>query len=42
VIEVVSGDPDEWSNNNLIATLEIPSPLTAAAMAEEPEATPGS
>lgn len=45
VIEVVSSDPLEWGNNNLIATLEIPSPLTAAAMMEEmaePEATPGS
>ncbi len=39
VIEVVSGDPAEWSNNSIIATLEIPSPLTAAAMAE---ATPAS
>ncbi|MBE2184502.1 MAG: branched-chain amino acid ABC transporter substrate-binding protein [Anaerolineae bacterium] len=39
VIEVLSGEPEEWSNNEVIATLEIPSPLTAAAMAE---ATPAS
>ncbi|MDX2160224.1 MAG: branched-chain amino acid ABC transporter substrate-binding protein [bacterium] len=39
VIEVTSGDPAEWGNNTLLATLEIPSPLM---MSMEPEATPGS
>jgi branched-chain amino acid transport system substrate-binding protein len=39
VLQVGSADPDEWSNNELLATLEIPSPLMAAAMAE---ATPSS
>lgn len=46
VIEVTSGDPAEWGNNTLLATLEIPSPLTMAAEDGEaemtPEATPGS
>jgi branched-chain amino acid transport system substrate-binding protein len=27
VIEVLSSDPDEWGNNELLSTLEIPSPL---------------
>ncbi len=35
VLQVVSADPAEWSNNELLATLEIPSPLTAAAAKEE-------
>lgn len=42
VIEVASGDPAEWSNNSILATLEIPSPAFAASMEMEPEATPGS
>jgi len=42
VIKVVSSDPDEWSNNELLSTLEIPSPLYAQQMAEmeEMEMTP--
>lgn len=42
VIEVTSSDPAEWSNNTLVTSLEIPSPLFAAQMMEEemaPEAT---
>jgi branched-chain amino acid transport system substrate-binding protein len=31
VIQVLSSDPAEWGNNELLATLEIPSPLTMAA-----------
>jgi branched-chain amino acid transport system substrate-binding protein len=31
VIEVESADPAEWSNNTLLSTLEIPSPLMMAA-----------
>ncbi|MBW4435832.1 MAG: branched-chain amino acid ABC transporter substrate-binding protein [Pleurocapsa minor GSE-CHR-MK-17-07R] len=42
VIEVASADPAEWSNNSILATLEIPSPAFAASMEMEPEATPGS
>ncbi|MCS7070925.1 MAG: branched-chain amino acid ABC transporter substrate-binding protein, partial [Anaerolinea sp.] len=43
VLQVGSADPAEWSNNELLATLEIPSPLFAAMQAEmEPAATPGS
>lgn len=43
VIQVQSADPAEWGNNELLATLEIPSPLVMAAMEEAaPEATPGS
>lgn len=43
VLQVGSADPAEWSNNELLATLEIPSPLFAAMQAEmEAEATPGS
>jgi branched-chain amino acid transport system substrate-binding protein len=37
VIEVVSADPEEWGNNTLLSTLEIPSPLMMMA-----EATPES
>jgi len=42
VIEVGSADPEEWSANELLATLEIPSPLYAEEMEgmETPEATP--
>jgi branched-chain amino acid transport system substrate-binding protein len=42
VFQVATDDPAEWSNNELLATLEIPSPLTAAAggMEATPEATP--
>jgi branched-chain amino acid transport system substrate-binding protein len=36
VIEVLSSDPAEWGNNELLSTLEIPSPLMMAA---EPVAT---
>jgi branched-chain amino acid transport system substrate-binding protein len=32
VLRVVSADPAEWSNNELLATLEIPSPLMMAGM----------
>jgi len=32
VFQVGSADPAEWSNNELLATLEIPSPLTAGEM----------
>jgi branched-chain amino acid transport system substrate-binding protein len=39
VLRVASSDPAAWSSNELLASLEIPSPLFAAAMAE---ATPGS
>lgn len=43
VFQVRTADPAEWSSNELVQTLEIPSPLTAAAMAEAtPEATPES
>jgi len=43
VLQVGSADPAEWGNNELLSTLEIPSPLMAAAMDEAaPEATPGS
>lgn len=35
VIQVASADPAEWSTNELLDTLEIPSPLTAAAASEE-------
>ncbi len=43
IIEVASGDAAEWGANPVTATLEIPSPLTAAALEEStPEATPGS
>ncbi|PJF26246.1 MAG: hypothetical protein CUN53_08685, partial [Phototrophicales bacterium] len=34
VLRVVSADPAEWSNNELLATLEIPSPLMMAAMSQ--------
>ena len=36
VLEVTSADPAEWPNNPVISQIQIPSPLTAAAM---PEAT---
>ncbi len=40
VLEVASADPAEWQNNQVISQIQIPSPLTAAAMAEmTPEAT---
>jgi branched-chain amino acid transport system substrate-binding protein len=47
VLQVGTDDPAEWSNNELLSTLEIPSPLMAAAMMDmdmeaTPEATPGS
>jgi branched-chain amino acid transport system substrate-binding protein len=32
VLQVGTSDPAEWSNNELLATLEIPSPLMAAEM----------
>ncbi|HLU09111.1 MAG TPA: ABC transporter substrate-binding protein, partial [Oceanobacillus sp.] len=38
VIEVTSGDPEEWSNNTVLDSFQAPSPLTAAMA--EPEATP--
>jgi branched-chain amino acid transport system substrate-binding protein len=45
VIEVLTSDPDEWSNNELLSTLEIPSPAMMAMggdmMEATPEATPG-
>lgn len=34
VVSVDSSDPDEWSNNEIVSTIELPSPLTAAALAE--------
>ncbi|MGQ9909375.1 MAG: branched-chain amino acid ABC transporter substrate-binding protein [Candidatus Flexifilum sp.] len=43
VLQVGSADPADWGSNELLATLEIPSPLFAAMQAEmEAEATPGS
>lgn len=46
VLQVASADPAEWSSNELLSTLEIPSPLFAAMEGEmmeaTPEATPGS
>jgi len=43
VLQVGSAEPADWGTNELLSTLEIPSPLFAAAEAEAaPEATPGS
>jgi branched-chain amino acid transport system substrate-binding protein len=43
VLQTVSSDPAEWSSNELLSTLEIPSPLFAEEQAAmEPEATPNS
>jgi len=50
VLKVGSADPADWPNNEIIKQLQIPSPLTAAAMATAtaemgmmtPEATPAS
>jgi branched-chain amino acid transport system substrate-binding protein len=41
VLQVVSADPAEWSNNEVVSTIEIPSPLHAAEMEAmmTPEAT---
>lgn len=37
ILEVVSSDPAEWGNNIVVGQVQIPSPLTAAAMAEATE-----
>jgi len=46
VIEVVSGDPEAWNENTVIAEITLDSPLIASMKMEEematPEATPGS
>jgi branched-chain amino acid transport system substrate-binding protein len=41
ILDVTSSDPAEWGNNTVAGQVQIPSPLTAAAMAEggEPTAT---
>ncbi|MFN8379981.1 MAG: branched-chain amino acid ABC transporter substrate-binding protein [Anaerolineae bacterium] len=41
VLQVASADPADWSSNELLASLEIPSPVFAAEQAAV-EATPGS
>jgi len=42
VLQVTSADPAEWNNNQVISTIEIPSPLHAAEMESmaTPEVTP--
>ena len=35
VLKVGSADPDNWSNNEIIKQLQIPSPLAAAAMEDD-------
>lgn len=43
VLQINSADPAAWSDNTVISTIEIPSPLYAAEMMEAtPEATPES